>query len=109
MKNYMSITNYDTFFFDEKSEVSTGIATEKPCNKEWSRMEISGTGNIQIVNTGGSSASEGGMGTGGGTEKGPGINDPAGKKDNQSNSTDSADEDTWDPLKPKEEKQKSKD
>jgi hypothetical protein len=76
--------------------------------EEMSMMEVTGTGNIQIRNTGGSSASEGGMGTGGGTEKGAGITAPEDDKKHKSNSESGKDEDKWDPLKPKEEKGKEK-
>jgi hypothetical protein len=49
------------------------------------------------------------MGTGGGAEKGAGITDPGGKNEKQDKgNTDSSEQDTWDPLKPKEEKEKGK-
>jgi hypothetical protein len=90
---------------------STGIINnEEFGDRRLSNLEITGIGNLQIRNTGGSSASEGGMGTGGGAEKGPGITDPGGKKEKQdadSNIKD-AEAETWDPLKPKEEKAKGK-
>lgn len=60
------------------------------------------------MNTGGSSASEGGMGSGGGPEKGPGIKEDetgTANKEGKSGNSDSDDE-PWDPLKPKEEKEK---
>jgi hypothetical protein len=72
---------------------------------ELSIFEISGTGNIEIRNTGGSSAAEGGMGDGGGTEKGAGIKT---SDDKDKKGTTGKDADTWDPLKPKEEKEKDK-
>jgi hypothetical protein len=72
---------------------------------ELSLYEISGTGNIEIRNTGGSSAAEGGMGDGGGTEKGAGIKTT---DDKDKKGTTGKDEDTWDPLKPKEEKEKDR-
>jgi len=64
---------------------------------------IDGSGNINIVNTGGSSASEGGMGSGGGTEEGAGVDEKAvGDKDKVADK----DDNRWDPLRPKDEKGK---
>jgi hypothetical protein len=93
-----------------KDEIQTVIAA--PCivsdvkEIELSEFEVSGTGKIDVRNTGGSSASEGGMGTGGGPEKGAGIEGNEGQ-DKPGTSKEEAD-DTWDPLKPKEEKGKEK-
>jgi hypothetical protein len=83
-------------------EVANNEGIYKP---ELSIFEISGTGNIEIRNTGGSSAAEGGMGDGGGTEKGAGIKT---SDDKDKKGTTGKDADTWDPLKPKEEKEKDK-
>lgn len=70
-----------------------------------SNLQINGEGTIEIINTGGSSAGEGGMGTGGGPEKGAGIDEEGNEKTTKTK--EEADE-TWDPLKPKEEKGKEK-
>jgi len=72
---------------------------------ELSPFTIDGSGKITIQNTGGTSAAEGGMGDGGGTEKGAGI---TGTDKDDKNGTTGKDSDTWDPLKPKEEKEKDK-
>lgn len=75
--------------------------------KELSTLEVSGTGLLRITNTGGSSASEGGMGTGGGkdVEKGeltkPGEDKPAPTGNDQG--------DTFDPIKENVEKETNKD
>jgi hypothetical protein len=82
-----------------------GEADKKSNKPELSMFEISGTGNIEVRNTGGSSAAEGGMGDGGGTEKGAGIKT---SDDKDKKGTTGKDADTWDPLKPKEEKEKDK-
>jgi hypothetical protein len=60
---------------------------------------VDGSGNLEITNTGGSSASEGGMGSGGGADK---------DKDAATTGTQGGEKDTntWDPVKPKEEKVK---
>ena len=75
---------------------------------EPSLFEIDGSGRLVIRNTGGSSASEGGMGTGGGEEKGPGISTEEVNKTG-SKPGKAVDDGGWDPLKPKEEKGKVKD
>jgi hypothetical protein len=72
--------------------------------QELATIFVDATGKLNITNTGGTSASEGGMGTGGGPEKGPGIESPTGDKDGAG--TKNQDDGTWDPLKPKEEKEK---
>lgn len=72
-----------------------------------SNMQVTGLGKLVITNTGGSSASEGGMGTGGGSEQGAGIKDP-GNNSSKENAANEKKEESWDPLKPKEEKEKGK-
>jgi hypothetical protein len=66
---------------------------------ETGTLEISGTGEVRIVNTGGASASEGGMGTGGDSdEKAKGeLSKPREDKDGSSSSAD--DDTTFDPIK----------
>lgn len=107
----MSNKEYDVFFPIKEviiSDRAGTILTED--ESEMTGLEITGTGSLVISNTGGSSASEGGMGTGGGAEKGPGIQDPGGNKSSQQENTSSksSDDEEWDPLKPKEEKEKGK-
>jgi hypothetical protein len=100
----MPVTHYNSYLSSEPEILFEECGCPEP-----GTMEITGTGNIRIINTGGSSASEGGMGTGGGAEKGAGITDPGGKNEKQDKgNTDSSEQDTWDPLKPKEEKEKGK-
>jgi hypothetical protein len=86
------------------NELETTILNEHDLEVGVGSIAIDGTGKINITNTGGSSASEGGMGTGGGPEKGAGIESPTGDKANAS--TKESDDGAWDPLKPKEEKEK---
>ncbi len=80
------------------SEIASNLLEKQV---DLSNYEIDGSGNICINNTGGSSAAEGGMGTGGGEETGAGINE----NDKTKGTKEEADG-TWDPLKPKEEKEK---
>lgn len=80
---------------------------EKSWVTELSSFEVSGTGNIQIRNTGGSSAAEGGMGDGGGSEKGAGIKE-TGSTTKEKGDFETSD-DKWDPVKPKENKGKDND
>ena len=96
----MLFEKYDTAFLPGEAET----INDNPL----SNWEITGIGNIEIRNTGGSSASEGGMGSGGGPEKGAGIKEEetgTANKEGKSDNSDSDDE-PWDPLKPKEEKEK---
>jgi hypothetical protein len=90
-------------FNNVQSTIIECLARVESNKPELSMFEISGTGNIEIRNTGGSSAAEGGMGDGGGTEKGAGIKT---LDDKDKKGTTGKDADTWDPLKPKEEKEK---
>lgn len=76
-------------------------------DRELSTLEVDGSGNIEIRNTGGSSASEGGMGDSGGAEKGPGILQPDGKPQSGETGNESFDK-KFDPLAPKEDKDSEK-
>jgi hypothetical protein len=86
------------------NELETRVIHEHDVEVGVTDIVVDGTGNLNITNTGGSSASEGGMGTGGGPEKGAGIESPTGDK--ATTGTKGKDDETLDPLKPKEEKEK---
>jgi len=86
-------------------QLENNVLREHDVEQGIGSIAIDGTGSINITNTGGSSASEGGMGTGGGPEKGAGIQNPTG----DSNNTETEEDNSWDPLKPKQEKEKEGD
>ena len=65
---------------------------------EFNRFEVDGTGQLVITNTGGSSASEGGMGSGSDDDREKGSLSKPGEKSG-SGTSDSEDDTTFDPLK----------
>lgn len=75
---------------------------------ELSTLAVNGIGFIEIMNTGGSSAAEGGMGDRGGSEKGPGILQTDGETKTNETGNESFDK-KFDPLAPKEDKTKDSD
>jgi len=87
-----TINDYPAF---NNSSFSTLIFED--CEIEIGTLEIAGTGDIRIRNTGGSSASEGGMGSGGDDEKVKGDLTKQGGGTGTSKSDDS--DITFDPLK----------
>src|SRR5687768_15947512 len=96
----MSQTKSEVFIAGAESN----LLVENPI----SSWVITGTGNIEILNTGARSAAAGGMGSGGGPEKGPGIkeSDTGIQPFDDKTVGSSSDDEAWDPLKPKEEKEK---
>jgi hypothetical protein len=70
----------------------------KDCSKEISNLEVTGTGRIVITNTGGSSASEGGMGSGSDDDTEKGSLSKPGEKSGAATSNDDTDT-TFDPIK----------
>ena len=74
--------------------IETAFTREYVYETETGMLEVSGTGNLRIVNTGGSSASEGGMGSGNDEEKEKGeIDTESSKKEKDEADT------TFDPIK----------
>ncbi|WP_018613249.1 hypothetical protein [Segetibacter koreensis] len=67
---------------------------------ETDRLEVTGTGEIRVTNTGGSSASEGGMGSDSDDDKAKGDLTTTGGKKTGNAAGDEKDEDTtFDPIK----------
>jgi hypothetical protein len=64
-----------------------------------SSFEVNGTGNLVITNTGGSSASEGGMGSGSDDDTEKGSLSKPGEKSGQASRNDDEEDLTLDPLK----------
>ncbi len=93
---------------DNEFIISAPFVTPDKEDKELSGFEVDGSGNIEIRNTGGSSAAEGGMGDRGGSEKGPGILQTDGETKTNDNNNESFDK-KFDPLAPKEDKSNEKD
>ncbi len=71
------------------------------------KFEVTGEGKLVITNTGGASASEGGMGTGSDDDREKGSLSKPGEKSGQA-SSDEDDDTTFDPLKKKCKKSKKK-
>jgi hypothetical protein len=76
----------------DRDEIIYGEEMEK------SRLGVSGTGELVIVNTGGSSASEGGMGSGSADDTEKGSLSKPGEKSGEASSNED-DDITFDPLK----------
>ena len=87
--------SFPKFFGDELTTVSGD-----DFNKEKSRLEVDGSGEIRVRNTGGSSASEGGMGNDNTDDKAKGELTRPGEKKGESMRGDETDSDTsFDPIK----------
>ena len=105
--NRLKITGGFMLTIQEETLLGLDTYVKKSWVTELSTLEVSGTGNIQIRNTGGSSAAEGGMGDGGGAEKGAGIKETGNTTKEKGDFETSNDK--WDPVKPKDEKEKNND
>lgn len=100
----MSTINYSKLS-NNNGCVSELVIKTCPGDLEPGIFEVDGTGKLEIRNTGGSSAAEGGMGDRGGSEKGAGITQTDGETKTNDTGSESFDK-TFDPLAPKEEKSK---
>ncbi len=81
------------------SENTVPIITEN-FETETGALEVTGTGEIRIKNTGGSSASEGGMGSGSDDDKAKGdLTKPGENKSDNSKSSDDDSDTSFDPIK----------
>lgn len=85
----------------ESISLDEEIKTEK-----WRNLEVDGTGRLVISNTGGTSASEGGMGTGGGKDAEKGELNKIGEDKPAPTGNDQ--QDTFDPIKDNVEKETNK-
>jgi len=74
------------------------ISTDWDVEPQTGSLEVSGTGEIRIVNTGGSSASEGGMGSGSDDDNAKGDLTKTGDKSGGAKANEEESDTTFDPI-----------